>query len=100
MNEREEVNRALTAQPRWRRDGDGIVREIQLRDFDEAFQLIGRVARAAEDHGRRPDMCISEFNKVRLTIANPHHAGLTLAEVRLAARTDAAIGDVHAGSRA
>jgi hypothetical protein len=41
-------------------------------------------------------MCVSEQSTVRLTIANPHHAGITLAEVRLAARTDAAIGDVPA----
>jgi 4a-hydroxytetrahydrobiopterin dehydratase len=96
MNERAEVDRALAARPRWRRDGDGIVRELRLRDFDEAFSLLERVAHGADDHGRRPDMCVSEQSTVRLTIANPHHAGITLAEVRLAARTDAAIGDVPA----
>ena len=42
-----------------------------------------RVAAAAQDHLRRPDMCILDFNRVRLTIANPKHAGVTQAELRL-----------------
>jgi hypothetical protein len=36
-------------------------------------------------------MCVSEFNRVRLTIANLHHACITPAEERLAAKVDAAI---------
>jgi hypothetical protein len=42
-----------------------------------------------EDHLRRPDMCITEFNHVRLSVANPHHAGLTQAEIRLLEVIDA-----------
>jgi pterin-4a-carbinolamine dehydratase len=92
VNEDAEVERALAGQP-WDREGDLLTREVTLRDFDAAFDLVGRVARQVDDYGRRPDMCISEFNRVRLTIANPHHAGITLAEVRLAAKVDAAIGE-------
>jgi pterin-4a-carbinolamine dehydratase len=78
----------------WRLVGDALVRELMMRDFDEAFRLVERVAAAAQDHFRRPDMCISEFNRVRLTIANPHHAGITEAERRLAAKVDAALDAV------
>jgi pterin-4a-carbinolamine dehydratase len=78
----------------WRVEGDALVREIQLRDFDEAFALVGRIAAAAEDHFRRPDLCISEFNRVRIVVANPHHAGITPAEERLTAKVDAVIGDL------
>jgi len=76
----------------WRREADRLVRELAMRDFDEAFALVARVAAAAEDHFRRPDMCISEFNRVRIVVANPHHAGITAAETRLASKVDAAIG--------
>jgi pterin-4a-carbinolamine dehydratase len=65
-----------------------------MRDFDAAFRLVERVAAAAVDHFRRPDMCISEFNRVRITVANPHHAGITVAEHRLAAKVDAVIGEL------
>ena len=36
-------------------------------------------------------MCISEYNRVRLTITNLHHAGITDAERRLAEKVDALI---------
>jgi pterin-4a-carbinolamine dehydratase len=78
----------------WRVERGALVRELALRDFDAAFALVGRVAAEAEDHFRRPDLCISEFNHVRLTIANPHHAGITDAERRLAAKVDAVLRDV------
>jgi pterin-4a-carbinolamine dehydratase len=77
----------------WKQKGEALVRDIAMRDFDEAFGLVGRIAAAAEDHFRRPDLCISEFNRVRITIVNPHHAGITEAETRLAAKVDAVVGD-------
>jgi pterin-4a-carbinolamine dehydratase len=75
----------------WRRQGEALVRELVMRDFDEALAMVELLAHAAEDHFRRPDMCISEFNRVRLTIENPHHAGITLAEVRLAEKVNAVV---------
>jgi pterin-4a-carbinolamine dehydratase len=73
----------------WKLRDGALVRELVARDFDEAMGIIERAARCAIDYGRRPDMCISEFNHVRLSISNPHHAGLTVAELRLAARVSA-----------
>ncbi len=66
--------RRQPAAPGWRRVGQSLVRELSFRDFDQAFAFLG-VAPAAEDHLRRPDMCIFDFNRVRLPIANPNHAG-------------------------
>jgi pterin-4a-carbinolamine dehydratase len=73
----------------WRLHDGALVRELSTRDFDEAMRLLELIAAGAVDYGRRPDMCISEFNHVRLSIRNPHHAGLTTAEVRLAAKVSA-----------
>jgi 4a-hydroxytetrahydrobiopterin dehydratase len=75
----------------WRRVEDALVRELAFRDFDQALAFVERVGVVAADHQRRPDMCILEFNRVRLTIRNPHRAGITEAERRLAAKVDAAI---------
>ena len=52
---------------------------------------MNRLAEAAEDHLRRPDMCITEFNHVQITVANLHHAGLTPAEFRLLEKVNAVI---------
>jgi 4a-hydroxytetrahydrobiopterin dehydratase len=88
-----DVDHALTRQPGWRRVGDRLVRDVTMRDFDEALALVERIARAAVDYKRRPDMCITEFNRVRLIVANLHHAGITQAELRLAAKVSAVIDD-------
>ena len=76
----------------WKVSGDRLVRELWLRDFDEAMRMAERIAQAAEDHFRRPDLCITEFNRLRIIVANPHHAGITEAERRLAAKVDAVVG--------
>ncbi|HEX6024776.1 MAG TPA: 4a-hydroxytetrahydrobiopterin dehydratase [Solirubrobacter sp.] len=75
----------------WKVKGNALVRELAMRDFDEALGVVTRIAEAAEDYFRRPDMCISEFNRVRIIVANPHHAGITDAERRLAAKVDAVV---------
>jgi 4a-hydroxytetrahydrobiopterin dehydratase len=90
-----EVDRALATAPGWRRVGKTLVRDLSMRDFDEALRLVERIARDATDFQRPPDVCITNFNRVRLKIVNLHHAGLTEAELRLAAKTSAVIDAPH-----
>jgi 4a-hydroxytetrahydrobiopterin dehydratase len=73
----------------WRHVGQQLIRELSFRDFDEALAFVEQVAAVAEDHLRRPDLCILEFNRVRIVIANPKHAGVTAAELRLLAKVQA-----------
>jgi 4a-hydroxytetrahydrobiopterin dehydratase len=75
----------------WRREGIALIRDLTFRDFDEALSFVKEVGTAAVDYLRRPDMRISEFNRVRLTIVNPHHAGITPAERRLMRKVDAIV---------
>jgi 4a-hydroxytetrahydrobiopterin dehydratase len=82
------AGRRQVGHPGWRRAGESLIRELAFRDFEEAIAFVQRVAACAEDHLRRPDMCILDFNRVRLTITNPHHAGLTEAELRLACKVN------------
>jgi 4a-hydroxytetrahydrobiopterin dehydratase len=90
-----ELAQALRECPGWRREGGTIVRELQMRDFEDALGFVERVAEAAVDYRRRPDMCISAYNRVRLAIWNLHHAGFTLAELRLARKVDAILAAHH-----
>ena len=90
LDERE-LRRALASEPAWELRDGALVRELMMRDFDAAMAVLELVAGCAIDYGRRPDMCISEFNHVRLSISNPHHAGLTAAELRLAAKVSAVL---------
>jgi pterin-4a-carbinolamine dehydratase len=84
----------VTATP-WKQRGEALVRELRFRDFDEAMGFVQRVADEAVDYGRRPDMCILESNHVRLSVVNPHHAGVTLAERRLIDKVDAVVADEY-----
>jgi pterin-4a-carbinolamine dehydratase len=94
LDERQ-LRRALAQRQQWRLRDGALVRELLVRDFDEALRLLEHVAECAVDYARRPDMCISEFNHVRLSISNPHHAGLTVAELRLAGRVDEILEEHH-----
>jgi pterin-4a-carbinolamine dehydratase len=74
----------------WRQENNALIRELHLRDFDEALGFVERMAAHAVDYGRRPDVSI-EAGRVRLSIPNRHNAGITEAERRLAAKVDAVI---------
>ncbi len=84
----EELREALAARPGWRRQGGGLIREHVFRDYAEALAFLERVGRAAEDYFRHPDVAVIDGNRVRITVANANNAGLTDAELRLAAKVD------------
>ena len=75
----------------WRRRGDALIRDFRFRDFPAALAFVDLVGTEAVDYQRRPDLAISDFNRVRVTVANPNRAGVTAAELRLADRVDAVV---------
>jgi pterin-4a-carbinolamine dehydratase len=87
---------AYSARSGWSRQGETLVRELRFRDFDDGMRFAEQLGRRAEDHKRHPDIFIFS-NLVRLTIANPHRAGITLAELRLAAKVNAVIDELGVG---
>jgi pterin-4a-carbinolamine dehydratase len=74
----------------WRRDNGALVRELEFRDYEEAKDVAAFIAEHVEDYHRHPDLVIS-LNRLRIVIANLHHAGITRAEERLAAKVDEAL---------
>ena len=58
----------------WRRDGDAIVRDVELDGFKAAMALANRVADAANDANHHPDILIHDYKHVRLTLST-HSAG-------------------------
>jgi 4a-hydroxytetrahydrobiopterin dehydratase len=86
----------VVAHPAWRRRGETLVRDLEFRDFDGAMSCARQIAERAVDYGRRPDMMIAA-HRLRLLIANPHHAGLTAGELRLLSKVDAVV-DQRAGA--
>jgi pterin-4a-carbinolamine dehydratase len=42
--------------PGWHRHCEALVRDIVVRDFDAAWDVVRHIADGVEDYGRRPDM--------------------------------------------
>jgi 4a-hydroxytetrahydrobiopterin dehydratase len=78
----------------WRQDDSALVRDFSFRDFDAALSFLDDVVRHAVDYGRRPDVRLS-WNRVRLTVRNYNHAGVTDAELRLAAKVNEVIDELN-----
>jgi pterin-4a-carbinolamine dehydratase len=78
----------------WHEESGALVRELAFRDYDEARAFADRIAERVEDYHRHPDLAIT-LNRVRIVIANLHHAGVTQAEERLAAKVDAVLAERH-----
>jgi 4a-hydroxytetrahydrobiopterin dehydratase len=83
----DQVDAALQGSP-WRRDGDSLVRDLELTDFAAAIAFVDRVAQAAEEAGHHPDILVHGWNRVRLTLSTHSEGGITGADVDLARVVD------------
>ncbi len=72
----------------WAREGDEIVREVELKDFAAAMRLANRVAEVAEEHNHHPDILIHGWNKLKLSLTNHSAGGLTGVDFEMAKRFD------------
>ncbi len=73
----------------WQREGDEIVRTIELKDFAAAMALANRIAEVAEQHNHHPDILIHGWNKVKLSLTNHSAGGLTDTDFKVARDFDA-----------
>ena len=75
----------------WRRDGDAIVRDVELDGFKAAMALANRVADAANDANHHPDILIHDYKHVRLTLSTHSAGGITDNDFALAQTIDGLI---------
>lgn len=80
--------------PAWTLEGKTITREILLKDFRQAMDLVNRIAALAEEQDHHPDMTIS-YNKVRIGLTTHKIGGLSLNDFILAARIDLLLDRLH-----
>jgi pterin-4a-carbinolamine dehydratase len=91
-----EVHRALDSRPGWRPQGYGLVRALRCRDFAAASDLGDRLADEVDYYGRHPDIAIHDDGSLEVTLVGPTHAGVTVADMRLADMIDRVV-EQHAG---
>jgi 4a-hydroxytetrahydrobiopterin dehydratase len=73
----------------WRREGDAIVRDIELSGFTAAVALANRVADAANEANHHPDILIHDYKHVRLTLSTHSEGGITESDFVLAEAIEA-----------
>ena len=72
----------------WTRQGDSIVRELELDDFASAMSFANSVAALAEAANHHPDILIHGWNKLTLTLSTHSADGLTQSDLDLARGID------------
>jgi 4a-hydroxytetrahydrobiopterin dehydratase len=76
--------------PQWTVSAEGIWREVTLKDFKEALELVNRVGEIAEAAGHHPDIDI-RYNRVKLLLVTHDAGGVTASDVEMAERLERAI---------
>ena len=75
----------------WRRDGEAIVRDVELDGFKSAMALANRVADAANEANHHPDILVHDYKHVRLTLSTHSAGGITDNDFALAETIDGLI---------
>ena len=85
---------AITARlkdlPNWTRDGKEIHRRVKAPSFMAGIDLVGDVARVAEEADHHPDIDI-RWRTLTFTLSTHSAGGLTARDFDLAARIDAIV---------
>jgi len=89
-----EIDGFLVQAPGWSLAGQEIKREIKLKDFRKAMDLVNRVAAIANEQDHHPDIGIS-YNKVSLVLTTHKVGGLSLNDFIMAARINQLIDDMR-----
>jgi 4a-hydroxytetrahydrobiopterin dehydratase len=91
----QEIERALSELPGWKRDGRAIVKQYDLGGFKAAMAFANTTAELAERADHHPDINI-QYMKVTLTLSSHDAGGITERDLRLARQIEAAARDMKA----
>ncbi|HEX4703968.1 MAG TPA: 4a-hydroxytetrahydrobiopterin dehydratase [Pseudonocardiaceae bacterium] len=90
------IEQGLASLHGWRRDGDTLVRTVELADFPQAIEVVDRVADLAEQHDHHPDIDI-RWRALTFRCSTHSAGGITAADLNLAGGINATIVEVQAG---
>jgi 4a-hydroxytetrahydrobiopterin dehydratase len=88
------IEQGLAGLSGWRRDGQALVRIVELADFPQAIQVVDRVAELAEQSDHHPDIDI-RWRTLTFTCSSHSAGGITQADLTLAGGIDAAISRIQ-----
>lgn len=74
--------------PQWKLNERSIERTLTFKDFRDAVEFVNRAADVAEAQDHHPNICIFNYNKVKLQASTHRVGGLTLNDFILASALD------------
>jgi 4a-hydroxytetrahydrobiopterin dehydratase len=82
------IDAALRELPEWSRDGDTLVRTYRRRDWLDAIAFLDAIAPEAERRNHHPDVCITGYRDVTVTLTTHSAGGITKRDIDLAGTID------------
>ena len=89
------IGEALVGLAGWTRDGDELVRTVQVRDWRAAIALVDAVAAEADRRDHHPDLCVTGYRNVTFRLTTHSEGGISKRDIGLAQeinRLAAAVG--------
>lgn len=89
------IDKGIAGLTGWRRDGDALVRTVELDDFPQAVEVVDRVAEIAERDNHHPDIDI-RWRTLTFRCSTHSAGGITAKDLALAGDIDSTIDAVRA----
>jgi 4a-hydroxytetrahydrobiopterin dehydratase len=88
------IDQGIAGLSGWRRDGDALVRTVELDDFPQAIEVVDRVAETAERDNHHPDIDI-RWRTLTFRCSTHSAGGITAKDLALAGDIDSTIDAVR-----
>ncbi|HEX3650759.1 MAG TPA: 4a-hydroxytetrahydrobiopterin dehydratase [Pseudonocardiaceae bacterium] len=88
------IQQGLAGLSGWQRDGQTLVRTVELDDFPQAVQVVDRVAVRAEQANHHPDIDI-RWRTLTFRCSTHSEGGITQADLDMASAIDTTITQVR-----
>jgi 4a-hydroxytetrahydrobiopterin dehydratase len=84
--DQDRIQAYLAQTPGWSVEEGTLTRDVKVKNFREALALVNRIGELAEDEGHHPDLCIHDWNHVRIDLLTHSIGGLSENDFILAAK--------------
>lgn len=90
LSESEIASHAALLHPDWTFVGkESLSRRLKVQDFEAALRLVNAIGHAAEDQNHHPDLSITDYRFVTVSLTTHDAGGITANDLVLARQADA-----------
>jgi 4a-hydroxytetrahydrobiopterin dehydratase len=82
----QQVEDSLRHVPGWSVENGRLTREVKVKNFRVALDLVNAIGELAEQENHHPDICLHSWNRVRLELYTHTAGGLTNNDFIMAAK--------------